>query len=300
MVRSIAEDIRKQFSTGNIVTRLVIINVAAFVIINLGFFFLTHLNAGQTHSFYHSFTEYISISSSSWEVLTRPWSLITHMFSHEGFWHILWNMLFIYWFGSIVGDFIGDQHILPLYINGGLAGAIMFFLATNIFPYATGQTYYAMGASAAAMAFVVGAATISPEYNMRLLFLGNVKLKYIAAALVFIDLIGTAGQINTGGHFGHLGGAFLGFIYVVRLRSGQPFGMWVNDALLFVEGIFAISRKPQRNLKVVHRNEDLLESGPLSKEERLDVILEKIKSQGLSKLTDEEKKFLNEMSNSEQ
>ena len=287
---------------GNMVTRVIIINIAVFIFINLAYVLLTHLNAGTTHPIYHKVVEYLSISSNWWEVLTRPWTIFTHMFTHEGFWHLLWNMLFIYWFGRIVGDFIGDQHILPIIITGGLAGAAAYFLSANIMPYATGVTHHALGASAAAMALVVGGATISPDYNMRLLFLGDVKLKYIAAALVLIDLVGTAGQINTGGHFGHLGGAALGYFYILQLRKGAPFGEWVNDASDIIIGF--LDRKPKRNknLKVVHnsnkpqhvKKDVLIED----KEQELNRILDKIKEKGLGTLSENERNFLNEMSDS--
>lgn len=123
--------------------------------------------------------------------------MFTSMFLHEGFWHLLWNMLFLYWFGRIVGDFIGDQRILPLYLLGGLTGAVVFFISANLLPYGMGGRF-ALGASAGVMAIVVAAGTISPDYIMRLLLLGDVKLKYIVAVLVFLDLILIPNGGNTG------------------------------------------------------------------------------------------------------
>ena len=173
MFKSILDDVKRQFSYGNMVTRLIIINVAVFIFINILWIILYHGNAGVVPKFYTDFIHFFAISSSFWQIITHPWSIITNMFMHEGFWHILWNMLFLYWFGRIVGDLIGDQrHILPLYILGGIAGVVAFVGSANLleYSYGGGGPYYALGASAGVMAIVVGSGFLAPEYNIRLLF----------------------------------------------------------------------------------------------------------------------------------
>lgn len=291
MVKSIAEDIRRTFQQGNNLTKVILVNIGIFVGINIIFLFSTYGNGGTTPDWYYTLSHWLSLSSTSLEAFIRPWTWFSHMFLHTGFWHILWNMLFLYWFGRIVGDFIGDDKVIPLYVMGGLMGGLFYFLSANILPYGQGQQYYAMGASAAAMAMVVGAATLSPDYNMRLLLIGDVKLKYVAAVLIFLDLIGTAGSMNTGGHFGHLGGALMGYIFIEQLRRGNNLGAWVNTLLNF-----RVATK-RRRLKVVHRAG---ESGPieLNEEDELNRILDKIKTEGLSSLSEREKAFLQKMSES--
>jgi membrane associated rhomboid family serine protease len=207
MFNSIWEDIKREFSQGNMVTRIIIVNVIAFVSINLLWIIFRVGSGWETPELYYSVRNFFTISSSWLHNLTHPWALITHMFLHESFWHILWNMLFLYWFGRIVGDFIGNHRILPLYLLGGLFATLFYFLFG--FLYTSGATHYALGASGAVMAIVVAAGVISPDYIMRLFLLGDVKLKYIVATLVFLDLIGMASDINTGGHFAHLGGGCL-------------------------------------------------------------------------------------------
>ena len=118
-------------------------------------------------------------------------------------------------------------------------GALFYLLSANILPYGQGSTYYAMGASAAAMAMVVAAATLSPDYNLRLILIGDVKLKYVAAVLIFLDLIGTGGRMNTGGHFGHLGGALMGFLYIDQLRKGNEMASWIDQ----VRNLFTRQKK---------------------------------------------------------
>lgn len=291
MVSSLVEDIKKTFEQGNTLTRIIIINIGVFVVFNLIWLFGSYANAGTAPSWLLTFSEYLQLSSKPSEIFWRPWTIATHMFLHKGFWHILWNMLFLYWFGRIVGDFIGDNKILPLYILGGLMGALFYVLSANILPYGQGSTYYAMGASAASMAMVVAAATLSPDYNLRLLLIGDVKLKYVAAVLIFLDLIGTGGRMNTGGHFGHLGGALMGFLYIDQLRKGNEMAGWIDQ----VRNLF--TRPKKSPLKVIRRDEPK-SSQPLDTEAELNRILDKIKTEGIGSLTPREKAFLERLSDS--
>jgi hypothetical protein len=159
--------------------------------------------------------------------------------------------------------------------------------------YGEGIVHYAMGASAASMAMVVGAATLSPDYNMRLLLIGDVKLKYIAVVLVFLDLIGTTGSMNSGGHFGHLGGALMGFLYIDQLRKGKNLGIWL-EVLLNRQWI-----TKHKHLKVVHFNEEKIVNTEIwTQEDELNRVLDKIKAEGMGSLSDKEKAFLKKMSES--
>lgn len=306
MFRSILDDIKFQFRTGNMITRIVIINVALFVLINVIYFFSTHLNAGQTPAFYRELVHYLSVSSSYKEFFLRPWTWITSMFLHQGFWHLLWNMLFLYWFGRITGDLIGDHRILPIYILGGLVGSLAFLLSAHLIGYSGGATVYALGASGAVMALVTASGVLAPDYRMRLILIGEVKLKWVVATLIFLDLIGTASNINTGGHFAHLGGVLIGYIYIVQLRAGNDIGGWIEAIRDKVEGLFTGSGRqaPRRaKMNVVHRSSGSRpqRTSPAERsvdfQEELDRILDKIKATGYDSLNEEEKEFLYQASN---
>ena len=307
MFRSILDDIRFQFSTGNMITRIVIVNLAVFVVVNLINLFGTHLNAGHRPQFYTEMIHYLSVSSDYGEFFLRPWTWVSSVFLHEGFWHILWNMLFLYWFGRIVGDLIGDRRILPIYLLGGLVGAVAFLLSANLLGYGGGQTVYALGASGGVMALVTAAGVLAPEYNMRLLLIGDVKLKWVVAGLIFLDLIGTASNVNTGGHFAHLGGVAIGALYIIRLRDGQDLGAWIDSAVDFITGIFhekKSGRRPRTKLRVSHRatpgSRATKEGAPPRSadfQEELDRILDKIKASGYESLSEEEREFLYQASN---
>jgi len=308
MFESIWNDVKREFSYGNMVTRIIIFNVVVFIAINILKLVLFISNGGQLPEVYHTILHFFCMSSDWQFFLTHPWGLITSMFLHEGFWHILWNMLFLYWFGRIVGDFIGNQRILPIYLLGGIAGGILYFASANLLPNLP-MGSFALGASAGVMAIVVAAGAISPDYIMRLLFIGDVKLKYIVAVLVFLDLIVIPDGGNTGGHIAHLGGAFFGWFFVFQLRNGSDWSRPVNTIIdsisNFFKGLFS-GERPRRKPKVAYRNPDRPKSRPKrsskgeaasdsnskAHQEKLDDILDKIKESGYESLTAEEKEFL--------
>lgn len=314
MFRSIWEDIKREFSYGNMVTRLVIINVMVFIAINLCWVILQVGSGYEGSSLYHDILSFFAISSDWFQLLIHPWSIFTSMFLHEGFFHILFNMLLLYWFGRIVGDLLGDHRILPLYLLAGLAGNVVYFISANLLSYAAGGSI-AFGASGAVMGVVIGAAVLAPEMEMRLLLFGNVKLKYIAAALLLIDIIGIGGMNNTGGHFAHLGGAAFGWFFIKRLQEGDDLSAPVNNFIQKIKAFFqglSQEKKPRnkRGPRVAYRNPKSNQrsnrsnrsknknkgfstpSDSVSHEEKVNSILEKIKESGYENLTEEEKKFL--------
>lgn len=308
MFQSIWEDVKREFGYGNMVTRIIIINVAVFVLINLVKLILYISNGGVPSPAFENILNFFCMSADWRFVLTHPWVPFTSMFLHEGFWHILWNMLFLYWFGRIVGDFIGNQRILPIYLLSGLMGALFYFVSENILASGNPQSF-ALGASGAVMGIVVASAVISPDYIMRLLFLGDVKLKYIVMVLVFLDLISIANDINTGGHFAHLGGVAMGWIFVRQLRDGNDLAMPINNFFKKVSNLFkgvTESSEPRRGPRMAYKNpnkskrstarrskgESITDDDALSHQEQVDAILDKIKQHGYESLSEEEKEFL--------
>jgi len=289
---SIIDDIKHNFRSGHMITRIIIINVAAFM-------FLALFNA-FVPSVYAAFSNWVYIPSDPIKLLTRPWTILTHMFAHVGMWHMAFNMLILYWFGRIVGDLLNDRRVLPLYILGGLAGAVFYFLAANLLPNVAGGN--AHGASAAVLCIVAAAAMTSPDYTVRLLFLGDVKIKWIALAVVFVNLLGTQSTVNTGGSWGHLGGLVFGFFYVWKLRQGSDITEPMQDTIAWVASKFDGSPKQKKRkrspLKVTHVSPKRTskKSAPITKatdlQKQVDVILDKIKVKGYDSLTDEEKEIL--------
>lgn len=311
MIQSIWDDIRREFRHGNMVTRLIIANVSVFVLLWLVYLLmlLTLGHSGGHREYFDKLVEYFCMPGDWKLLLLRPWSLFTNMFLHQEPLHILFNMLFLYWFGRIVGDFIGDHRVLPLYLIGGVSGALLFFIFANIIP----GSHFAMGASAAVMALVVAAGALAPDYLMRFILIGDVRLKYVVAVLLILDLVSIGKNMNTGGHIAHLGGALMGGLFVHQLRAGNDWSAPINR---FLDSLLKIFRNlkggpAKRGPRMVYRNpvktaaeaggKQRRNPGPdnndLSYQEQLDTILDKIKQSGYNSLSAEEKEFLFNASN---
>lgn len=299
MFTSIKDDIKLQFQSGNMLTRIILVNIAIFVFLKLIWVFTSFGDAKEIHT---QILDVLSIHSAAPKVYLYFWTWFTHMFLHEGTWHLVWNMLLLYWFGRIVGDFLGDDRILPLYILGGLAGAIFFVGFEAILPGESTSGPMAMGASAAVMCMLLSAAMISPDYHLHLILLGPVKLKWIAIVMLFFDLVGTAGNVNTGGHFAHLGGALFGIIYITRLHSGQDLTRWIQKIFNYLnnrqEPIKPAPTRKAAMSVVYHKGKESKELDNVvdNFQQRLDTILDKINDKGFDNLSDEEKEFLSRAS----
>ena len=286
MIQSIIEDIKGQFRYGNMITKIILVNMAVLLFVSIVKAFTP---PGST--FYATLIEYLALNAETFKWLTRPWTFVTHMFLHEGFWHFAGNMLMLYWFGRIVGDLIGDKKILPLYLVGGFMGAFFYLIFVNI----VGFKGYGLGASGAVMCFVMSSAFLAPEYNLRLLLLGNVRLKYVALSVVVIDIL-THLSTNPGGTFAHIGGAFMGGLYVHFLQRGTDF----TDPLQRLFERFSGDRRPKKKapMKVVfnRKSEAATYERPSQRsegtQEQIDQILDKINDSGYDSLTKEEKDYL--------
>ena len=298
MFNSLAQDIKQQFAFGNRITRLIMLNVAIWVVVNVVRLFYVIAAGMQQAPGFNEFMRYISLNSELTFDALHPWVLFTHMFVHIGLFHILFNMLFLFWFGRIVGDFLGDHRVYPLYLMSGLAGAFLYLLTAKLFP--GGSTL--IGASGAVMGIVVAAGAIAPDYTMRLLFIGDVKLKYIVLVLVAIDIFALGSLSNFGGHAAHIGGALFGYVFVTLLKQGTDLSVPVNNLFGWFQRLLSgDTRQPRKRSRtamyVQHASRASRKRGgskPRRQDHqvRLDQILDKIKASGYESLTDEEKEFL--------
>jgi hypothetical protein len=226
------------------------------------------------------------------------------MFLHYQLLHILFNMLFLFWFGRILYEFVGNRKILPIYFYGGLAGAALAVIMFQLPPLQDAPGDVMLGASAGVMAIVVAAATIAPNYTVFLLFIGPVRLKYIALVVILLDVIAIPGPVNTGGHLAHLGGALLGFLFINQLQRGRDWSIGFNRLFEALTSLFSRRRSP----RVVYRSRERRTSPAQKrrsaryekgKQEYLDEILDKIAKSGYENLTKEEKEFLFKVSKEE-
>lgn len=237
MLESIKDDIKKTFLYGNMVNKILIVNLAVFVII-----ILLKVFTKPFGDLFETIFNNLQISGDPVRTFLRPWTFLTHMFLHIGPWHLVFNMIWLYIFGKIAGDLLGDNRVLPIYIYGGLVGAVVYMIYFNLF-VGGGIPGFAHGASAAVMAIVIAATLTAPDYSIRLLFLGNVKIKYVALVMIVLDLIGLANESNTGGHLGHFGGLFFGWLYVMQLRSGNDMALGFNRGVDKIQSFFSSEKK---------------------------------------------------------
>jgi membrane associated rhomboid family serine protease len=306
---SIWQDITDAFRMGNMVRRIILVNVIIFVavkIVQIG----CNIAAGGTGEGYlilWDLLHHLCMQGNLSALLWHPWTPLTSIFLHEGFFHLLGNMIWLWIFGTIVGDLIGDRRILPIYLMGGLAGNLIYLISALLLPNAIAP--HALGASAAVMAFGGVALILNPDYRVPLLFLGEVKIKYIVLFMILMDLVSASGLENTGGHAAHIGGLVFGMMFVYAMHDRRDWSEPINRWLDTIIGWFDRSRRstaprPRPRMEVTYRNPKVdsepkgqrsSDSTP-SHEARLNAILEKIKREGLDKLSQEEKDFLYEAS----
>jgi membrane associated rhomboid family serine protease len=219
------------------------------------------------------------------------------MFLHKNFLHILFNLLWLYWFGRIFLEYLDGKKLVGVYLLGGLSGAFLYVLVYNIFPvfFKQLELSYALGASAAVMAIVISISVYVPDYAVNLLFIGRVKIIYIAIIGFLVTSVFDF-SINTGGKIAHIGGALFGYLFTLQYRKGRDLTRGLNRFLSAFFGIF----KPKPKVTVTHRkSESDYDFNKRKKEEQIEIdrILDKIAKSGYDSLTKQEKELLFRQSN---
>ncbi len=282
-----ATSLSYKYKTANILVKLIVINVAVFLVVNLGSFFLSVSP--------QYFSRWFVLSDNLDTLLFRPWTLISYGFLHFGFLHILFNMIWLYWFGQIVLNFFTGKRLLTVYLLGALFGGLLFVLAYNLFPVFEASRGYLIGASGAVTAIMIFIATYSPNTEVRI-FTFNIKLWHIAVVLFLLDLIRIPSSGNAGGLMAHVGGAVFGYTYAVQLAKGNDIGKWFENFMDWIANLF--KPRTKKPFKTVHRTTQPKSQRSTPKPEKtdhqkkVDGILDKIGKSGYESLTKEEKDFL--------
>lgn len=291
-MNSIFDDLRNTFSRpNNGLFKIILINVIIFLAL---LFTNVIFTLAKAPSVYETVVSQLMLPASLGQFIYKPWTLITYFFTHEGFFHILFNMLFLYWFGSLIMEFLGSEKLVNLYILGGLAGGLFYMLLYNTLPFFANhvETSRMLGASAGVYAVVVGAATFMPNYTISLILLGPVRIKYIAIFYVLLSFAQATGP-NAGGELAHLAGAALGFVFIKQLQQGNDLGKPVARFLAFVRGLFIRKPKVHVSYKSNKKPNGSRHYKPLkTRQEEIDAILDKISESGYDSLTKEEKQKL--------
>lgn len=293
---NILDNIKQTYKNGNMVIRLIYVNSAVFLFFSLlsVFFYLFRLDQ-------ISVAHWFSAPSNLQSLLRHFWTPITYMFYHEHFFHILFNMLVLFWFGRFFLMYFSEKQLLAVYVFGGLLGALLYILAYNLLPVYTMprangfvpvDSSILMGASGSIMAIILASAVRAPKMEMHLLFIGRIKLMWIAIIVVLVSLFGLR-SANSGGELAHLGGALGGYLFVVFERKGIDITRFINSIIDFFVNIF----KPRPKVKSTKYHAQKMSPEEYNQkkaqdEKEIDRILDKIKTSGYESLTVDEKKKL--------
>lgn len=283
---NLLDEIKESFREGSALTRLIYINLGVFLLVRIVnvFYFLS----GNTFPF----LDWLALPADFGMLASRPWTLLTYMFLHFGFLHILFNLLWLYWMGQIFLGYFDQGKLVAIYLLGGICGGLFYVAGYNSFPVFSEIVVDSrlLGASASVIAIVTALAVHAPNHTLYLMFLGPVKMKYIALFSVLMYIIGISSS-NAGGNLAHIGGAFWGVIYILQLRRGVDLGKWLTGLFLGVKKSFA----PKPKVKITYRKPvDDIEYNRMKNQDktRINAILDKISKSGYDSLSKEEKEIL--------
>jgi len=283
------DDIKSTFRNGSSLIRLIYVNIAIFILITIFAAIGFLVNNPEISD---KVLDLLSVPASLKGLLLRPWTIITYMFVHKDIWHILFNMLWLYWFGIIFLEYLDQKKLVAVYFLGGISGAIVYILSFNVFPAFTGivADSVAIGASASVMAIVIAIAAYVPNYTVNLFLFGKVKIKYMALAIFVLTSVMDF-SVNSGGKLAHMGGALFGYLYTLNLRQGRDIGKRFNSVTDYLVTIF----RPRKKLKVTYKKpatEYEYNKMRTEQQARINQILDKISKGGYDSLTKEEKETL--------
>lgn len=275
------KELRLKWHTGSMLVRLVFVNVAIFLLLHLLAFIFGFTSIGAA-----CILEFVELPSDFGDFILVPWTIITYMFSQYDFLHLLFNMLWLYWFGEIFLFADSSKRMLALYLYGGIGGGLLFMLFYSMM----GMRGLIIGSSASVLAIVVATAVCHPDFKMNLLLLGEISLKWVAIVTIIIDFVSIGGS-NTGGHVAHIGGAIVGLCYAMALKHGvditRPYCFVIDRMINLWHGVFHASQRS---------NAAASSFSARSNEADLDEILDKVRKSGYGSLTREEKSRLFDVS----
>ncbi|MHA4844681.1 rhomboid family intramembrane serine protease [Flavitalea antarctica] len=265
-----------------------------FIFLRVGFY----LSGIPLAQYYENIFSWFSLPADLGTLARRPWTLITYMFMHDGVWHMLGNVIWIWIFGYILQDLSGNGKIIPLFLYGGVAGGLLFLLSYNIFPGLRVNMPIAtvVGASAGAMAIAIATTVLAPGYRIFPMINGGIPLWVITLIYIIVD-VAMISSDNSGGHIAHIGGAIIGYIFTVQLKKGNDWSSPVNKFFYWISNLFNPDKKnwkktAKRDFHYSVKGTEPYKKIPNITQKRIDDILDKINQQGYRYLTEEEKDIL--------
>jgi membrane associated rhomboid family serine protease len=283
---TIWDEIKESFKEGSALTRLIYINLGVFLTIRIlnVFYFLS----GEPFTL----LEWLALPADFESLASRPWTLFTYMFLHFDFLHILFNLLWLFWMGQIFLSYFDQKKLVTIYLLGGITGGLVYvagFNSLTVFQNVVADSKL-LGASASVIAIVMVLAVFVPNHTLNLMFLGEVKMKFIALISILLYIIGIS-STNAGGNLAHLGGAFTGIIYALQLKRNIKTNK--HDDRLFSKIGSLLAPKPKVKVSYKRPANEIEYNRQVNQEkEQMNQILEKISKSGYDSLSKDEKEFL--------
>lgn len=282
---SLQSDFKNKLNNLSVFEKIMALNVVVFFV-----GWLIHIFGNMPRAYTLS---WLALPNHFLDIIFQPWSLLTYGFVHYDFYHLLFNLVVLYFVSRTMINLFPSRQALNIYFLGIIAGGLAYLTIYNILPNSYSSSFGSLvGASAGVNALLIFLCAYMPNRETRF-FSISIKLWYIGAAIIVFDILGLFG-VNQGGKIAHLGGSLLGYIYATKLLSGTDIGTGFGK---FMDGIANLFVK-KSNLKTVHKTKKTYsaktkgESNVFNNQKKIDMILDKISKSGYDSLTKAEKTFL--------
>jgi len=282
---------------------LIAINAVVFVLvyfIKIIYFLSNDPNA--VNDFNAHVLNWVILPAPATQLFSRPWTIFTYMFTHADVWALITTLLWLWGFGYILQDLTGNKKIIPIYLYGGLAGALFYVLTLNLVPALqahVGSIPPMAGAGSAIMAIAIATTTFAPKYRLLPMLNGGIPLWVLTLIFVVIDYTTVASR-DPGIAMAHFAGAGMGYMYVKLLQRGHDLGAWMVNLANWLNDL-CNPDKPYKKASIKQQIFYKASKKPYEKvsrfsQQRLDEILDKINEDGYSSLSNDEKEFLKKAS----
>tara|TARA_B100000508_G_scaffold118450_1_gene98549 strand:+ start:66056 stop:66970 length:915 start_codon:yes stop_codon:yes gene_type:complete len=301
MERSFSDELKYQWNHGGMHIKLIGVNLIVFLVIGLAIVFGRLSTTGPVNPIIPFLHDVFTLQGSPKGFITHPWGLVTSIFAHFELLHFFFNMLFLYFISRFFLMYFSNQRMLYTYILGGIFGGIFQILAYSIFPALRGTEVFVVGASGSVMAIFMAAAFHRPMAEVFLFGVVRLKMIYLAAFFILLDLL-RMGSTDNVAHFAHLGGIAFGILSIQKINSKNNIVNWTQRTVENIKKSF----KGEPKMKVKKggkkssyntRSDEDFNRHKKATQEQVDAILDKISKSGYDSLTKKEKQILFDQSN---
>jgi membrane associated rhomboid family serine protease len=280
----------------NSLVMLFAVNALLFIILKF-IYVVYQMSDLNLDAYYKNIFNWFTLPADINKLATRPWTLITYMFTHESVWAVLPGMFWLWVFGYVLQDMTGNKRLVPIYMYGGLAGAffyvVVYYLVPKLQPDIPLATLF--GANASIMAVAIATTTIKPDYRFFPMINGGIPLWIVTFIFVIVDFASVR-LGDPGKYFAHIAGGATGFMFIYQLRKGRDWSVGMNNLFDWFNNLFNPDKKNKaKNIK----DEFFYKVHGSHPYKRIpNEILDKINMEGYHLLTDEEKDILRRASSS--